>query len=40
VNEAPAQPLQGEPAASVLVAGASGFTGALAAQIVWDHPRL
>lgn len=24
----------------VLVAGASGFTGALAAQIVWDHPRL
>ena len=34
------QPLQGEPAARVLVAGASGFTGALAAQIVWDHPRL
>jgi len=24
----------------VLVAGASGFTGALAAQIVWCHPRL
>jgi len=24
----------------VLVAGASGFTGALATQIVWDHPRL
>jgi N-acetyl-gamma-glutamyl-phosphate reductase len=24
----------------VLVAGASGFTGALAAQIVWDHPLL
>jgi N-acetyl-gamma-glutamyl-phosphate reductase len=24
----------------VLVAGASGFTGALAARIVWDHPRL
>jgi N-acetyl-gamma-glutamyl-phosphate reductase len=24
----------------VLVAGASGFTGALAAQIVWHHPRL
>lgn len=24
----------------VLVAGASGFTGALAAQIVWDHPSL
>ncbi|HEV2728064.1 MAG TPA: N-acetyl-gamma-glutamyl-phosphate reductase, partial [Solirubrobacterales bacterium] len=24
----------------VLVAGASGFTGALAAQIVFDHPEL
>jgi N-acetyl-gamma-glutamyl-phosphate reductase len=24
----------------ILVAGASGFTGALAAQIVWDHPQL
>jgi N-acetyl-gamma-glutamyl-phosphate reductase len=24
----------------VLVAGASGFTGGLAARIVWDHPRL
>lgn len=24
----------------VLVAGASGFTGALAAQIIWDHPHL
>ncbi len=35
-----AQPLSGEPAARVLVAGASGFTGALAAQIVWRHPRL
>lgn len=34
------QPLDGEPAARVLVAGASGFTGALAAQIVWGHPRL
>ena len=34
------QPLSGEPAARVLVAGASGFTGALAAQIVWRHPRL
>jgi N-acetyl-gamma-glutamyl-phosphate reductase len=40
VNENPAQPLDGEPAAGVLVAGASGFTGALAAQIVWRHPRL
>ena len=29
-----------EPAARVLVAGASGFTGALAAQIAWAHPRL
>jgi N-acetyl-gamma-glutamyl-phosphate reductase len=34
------QPLAGDPAARVLVAGASGFTGALAAQIVWRHPRL
>jgi N-acetyl-gamma-glutamyl-phosphate reductase len=35
-----AQPLHGKPAARVLVAGASGFTGALAAQLVWRHPRL
>jgi N-acetyl-gamma-glutamyl-phosphate reductase len=34
------QPLDGDPVARVLVAGASGFTGALAAQIVWRHPRL
>ena len=34
------QPLDGDPTARVLVAGASGFTGALAAQIVWHHPRL
>jgi len=34
------QRLDGEPAARVLVAGASGFTGALAAQIVWCHPKL
>jgi N-acetyl-gamma-glutamyl-phosphate reductase len=40
VNELGRQPLDGEPAARVLVAGASGFTGALAAQIVWRHPRL
>jgi N-acetyl-gamma-glutamyl-phosphate reductase len=40
VNELDSQPLAGEPAARVLVAGASGFTGALAAQIVWSHPRL
>jgi N-acetyl-gamma-glutamyl-phosphate reductase len=40
VAEPNAQPLAGDPAARVLVAGASGFTGALAAQIVWRHPRL
>jgi N-acetyl-gamma-glutamyl-phosphate reductase len=40
VSELAAQPLQGDPAARVLVAGASGFTGALAAQLVWRHPRL
>lgn len=34
------QPIDGRPAARVLIAGASGFTGALAAQIVWRHPRL
>jgi N-acetyl-gamma-glutamyl-phosphate reductase len=40
VNDGSGQPLSGKPAARVLVAGASGFTGALAAQIVWRHPRL
>ena len=40
MNEPARQPLDGDPAARVLVAGASGFTGALAAQIVWRHPRL
>jgi N-acetyl-gamma-glutamyl-phosphate reductase len=40
VNDARSQPLAGEPAARVLVAGASGFTGALAAQLVWRHPGL
>jgi N-acetyl-gamma-glutamyl-phosphate reductase len=40
VNDVAAQPLDGTPAARVLVAGASGYTGALAAQIVWRHPRL
>ncbi len=35
-----AQPLDGKPAARVLVAGASGYTGALAAQLVWRHPHL
>jgi N-acetyl-gamma-glutamyl-phosphate reductase len=38
VNDA--QPLPGDPAARVLVAGASGFTGALAARLAWRHPRL
>jgi N-acetyl-gamma-glutamyl-phosphate reductase len=40
VSEAVAQPLAGDPAARVIVAGASGFAGALAAQLVWRHPRL
>ena len=40
MNELATQPLDGTPAARVLVAGANGFTGALAAKIVWDHPRL
>ena len=40
MSERSAQPLDGKPAARVLVAGASGFTGALAAQIVWRHPKL
>jgi N-acetyl-gamma-glutamyl-phosphate reductase len=40
VNDLTVQPLDGEPAARVLVAGANGFTGALAAKIVWEHPRL
>ena len=35
-----AQTLDGDPAARVLVAGASGYAGALAAEIVWNHPRL
>ncbi|HET7589295.1 MAG TPA: N-acetyl-gamma-glutamyl-phosphate reductase [Solirubrobacterales bacterium] len=40
MSDLSAQPLDGDPAARVLVAGASGFTGALAAQIVWRHPKL
>ena len=36
----PSQRLDGEPAARVLVAGASGFAGALCAQLVWRHPQL
>lgn len=36
-----AQPIAPEGAkARVLVAGATGYAGALAAQLVWDHPRL
>ena len=34
------QPLDDEPRARVLVAGASGLTGSLAARLVWRHPRL
>lgn len=34
------QRLDGEPVARVLVAGASGFAGALSAELVWRHPRL
>jgi N-acetyl-gamma-glutamyl-phosphate reductase len=40
VNSDAPQPLDGKPAARVLVAGASGFTGALAAHLVWRHPHL
>jgi N-acetyl-gamma-glutamyl-phosphate reductase len=40
VSDLSRQPLDGDPAARVLVAGASGFTGALAAKIVWNHPHL
>jgi N-acetyl-gamma-glutamyl-phosphate reductase len=34
------QPLAAEPRARVLVAGASGLTGALATRLVWRHPQL
>jgi N-acetyl-gamma-glutamyl-phosphate reductase len=34
------QPLEGEAKARVLVAGASGLSGALAARLVWNHPHL
>jgi N-acetyl-gamma-glutamyl-phosphate reductase len=34
------QPLDGAPAARVLVAGAGGYAGALATELVWRHPRL
>ena len=39
-REQPGTSPSGEPAARVLVAGASGFAGALAAEIVWHHPSL
>ena len=34
------QPLDGEPVARACVVGASGFSGALAAAIAWNHPRI
>lgn len=34
------QPLEDEPRARVLVAGATGLTGALAARLLWRHPSL
>ncbi len=34
------QPLGGDVAARVLVAGAAGLAGALAARLVWNHPHL
>lgn len=34
------QPIAGEPRARVLVAGATGLTGALAARLIWRHPSL
>ncbi len=38
--ESTLQPASVDPSARVLVAGASGFAGALAAEIVWRHPSL
>jgi N-acetyl-gamma-glutamyl-phosphate reductase len=40
IEAAATQPLDGEPVARVLVAGASGLAGALAAELVWRHPKL
>ncbi|CAN5583515.1 N-acetyl-gamma-glutamyl-phosphate reductase [soil metagenome] len=40
VTDPAVQPLDGEPRARVLVAGATGFAGALAARMVWRHPAL
>ena len=37
---AAAQPLDGEPVARVCVVGASGYAGALAAALTWQHPKL
>ena len=34
------QPLDGEAAARACVVGASGFAGALAAAIAWNHPKI
>jgi N-acetyl-gamma-glutamyl-phosphate reductase len=34
------QPLAGEPLARACVVGASGFAGALAAALLWNHPRI
>jgi N-acetyl-gamma-glutamyl-phosphate reductase len=34
------QRLEGEPAARACVVGASGYVGALAARILWSHPRV
>jgi N-acetyl-gamma-glutamyl-phosphate reductase len=34
------QPLTGEPLARACVVGASGFAGALAAALLWSHPRV
>jgi N-acetyl-gamma-glutamyl-phosphate reductase len=34
------QPLAGKAEARVLVAGASGYAGALAAELAWRHPKL
>ena len=40
MSETTTQPLEGDPAARVLVAGASGYAGALAAELIWRHPHL
>jgi N-acetyl-gamma-glutamyl-phosphate reductase len=39
VAERNGQPLQGENPPRVIVAGATGFAGALAAHLLWRHPR-